>query len=164
MHDLAAFQMVNKIVDPCCFGEAHRAEFAEADIFFFSLISSSRLLVAKNGYVAVDAHPADIMHQADLRILDLNVACFTPQLQDNGADLAAAGGADWVTLGKQTAVDVDRDAPLLVGLFAPDQLLGPAGRGKAQGLVGQQLGMVKQSWTSATSIFWVPPRPWRRPP
>jgi len=35
-----------------------------------------------------------------------------------------------VTLGKQTAVDVDRDAPLLVGLFAPDQLLGPAGAAK----------------------------------
>jgi hypothetical protein len=35
VHHFAVFQVVDEVVDTCCFREANSAEFAKADIFFF---------------------------------------------------------------------------------------------------------------------------------
>ena len=39
------------------------------------------------GHIAVQADPADVMNQPDLGIVDLNVAGFIPELQNDGSNL-----------------------------------------------------------------------------
>jgi hypothetical protein len=99
-HHLSVFQMIDKTIDLGRLCKADRAEFSETDIFRFVGFAHIilHLLIAKNGHVAVDADAADVVHQSDLGILYLHFAGFAAQLQNNGSYLAAAGGADGMSL------------------------------------------------------------------
>src|SRR5208337_2593950 len=82
---------------------------------------------------------ANVVNQSEGRVLHLDFPGFPPELKYNSSDLGPACRTYRMALGKQAAVDVNRDTALPVGFPGADQVFSLAGPGETKVFICHQL-------------------------